>query len=466
MKFNRIKRFIIITLSLSLILSSVLILSACNDSEDKEIKKGIIILPGLLGSALMEDGEKHPFWDPLTTTDITLIDFFNNPVSTVGAVIGDQNDVFQILYDIIDCKAGTMFPNLLLDEDGENTVNPKVKAVTWDYTGNQRYGAVQAYKQPYEVLEARYGDYYDVRVFQYDWRVDLRYSADALEKMINDEGYDEVVLCAHSMGNLVVANYLAKSEENRGKVTAFLSNAGPYYGSLMALTMLEDPESIIRMLDDFDLNDLPLGLKPQIEPLIGRIKTMYYDYCIDVILNMTSIAQLLPTIDLVNSLQYAYGDSFVSVDGTAITTNEKLIEFYKSRPWAKKENGELRKFVAGLEDYFNGMFIEVDGKRVHSTTLVDTFYFAGTGIKSTDTVYINEGVMTDTVDTILSDGTVPLYSAVIGKSLSDENVMAIEGYDHFDCGCAIEDEMLVKTYEFIDAHITAEILEKIEDAEG
>lgn len=462
MKCIWVKKILLVILSLSLVLSTVLIFSACNKGETKEIKRGIIVLPGLLGSALIEEGADHPFWDPLTTTDVNLLDFFSNPVSTVGTIIGEQEDFFPMLNDIIDCKAGTMFPNLMLDEDGENTINPKVKAVSWDYEGNQRYGALQAYKQPYDMLNARYGKYYDVRVFEYDWRQDNRYSAEALEKMINDEGYDEVILCAHSMGNLVVSNYLARSEENRSKVKAFCSNAGPYYGALMALSMLEDPESIIRALDDFDLDTLPAGLRSQIEPLFGRVRTMYYDYCIDMIKNMTSIAQLLPTIELVDTLQYAYGDSFVCVDGSPITTNEELVEFYKTRPWAKKENGEVRKFVDGLEDYFNGMFVEVDGQRVHVTTLVDTFYFAGTEVQTVDTVYINNGVMTDSVNNYLGDGTVPLYSAIIGKSVTDENVLVIPTYTHFDCGCKLEGEMLTKTYQFVDAHIPSDILAKIQ----
>lgn len=444
---------------------SLFLFGSCADKNiSREPKRAIIVLPGLLGSALIEEGAETPFWDPLTTADITLIDFFNDPVATAANVFAEQPDIMTILTDIIDCKAGTMFPNLLLDEDGENTVNPKVRAVTWDYPGNQRYGAVQAYKELYTVMEARYGKYYDVRVFQYDWRQDNRYSAAALEKMINDNGYDEVILCAHSMGNLVVSNYLAKSEANRSKVKAFCSYAGPYFGALSALTMLEDPESIIRQIDGVDFDALPLNLGEVLKPMVGKIKKMYYDYCIDLIQNMTSIAQLLPTIELVNTLQYEYGDSFVCEDGLPITTNEQLIAFYKSRPWAKKSDGSLRKYIEGLEEYFNGMYVEANGKKVHSTTLVDTFYFAGNEIKTVDTVYIENGEMTDFVHNNLGDGTVPLYSSIMGKSVADKNVFVISGYNHFDCGNSIKDEMLAKSYEFIDAHLPTEILKKITKA--
>lgn len=464
--------YIIFLVLMIIVIASIGCLAACKDTDDGILpdKRAIIVLPGILGSALMGEGAEMPFWDPLTA-DINLADFFDNPFATVLSVIQQENengrDIWAWLTSVVEVEPGTTIDMLQLDENG-NSVN-NVIPVPWEYEGRQRYSAVNAYKPMWETMNTRYGDYYDVRVFNYDWRLDNRKSAEALESFINANRYTDVILCAQSMGNCVVADYLARSEANRAKVSAFCSFAGPFLGSFATLGLLENPNGIIEALDGFDISSIPIKpIRDFISGIMDSVREMYNNYCKEGILrNMATMVQMLPRIELAESLQYIYGEEFVNYDGSPITTNEELVAFYQSRPWAIKKDNTLKPYAADLLDYFNSSFVEVNGILKHSTELVNTFYFAGTGVLTTDQVFYDEdGVFDYEVMSLLGDGAVPLYSAIPLKdfdadNITADNVMIFDGYDHLDCGCVFSEELTAATYEFVDKSIPSDILASI-----
>ena len=83
----------------------------------------------------------------------------------------------------------------------------------WRYGANlkvapgpgQKIGEGDVLKQLTLDLTEEYGDEYEVRVYQYDWRMDLRGLGEELENFIEEQGYTEVVLITHSMGGMVAS---------------------------------------------------------------------------------------------------------------------------------------------------------------------------------------------------------------------------------------------------------------------
>ncbi len=403
-------------------------------------KKAIIILPGLIASGLLDEITGQAIWAPFDT-DYVLGDFFNPDVSTqmvlslaLQAMNGGKE---SILSKIVNKSDDSIIKKLHLDEDG-NPIYKHIVPATMAYEGNQKYGALQAYRDIYEDMEARYGSEFDVIVFNYDWRVDNRLSAEKLEMFINENKYDKVIIASHSMGNLVATNYFARSQENRDKVLGHISLAAPYYGSMMALTVLETLDNLIfdilGALPDFVRNSLEDVAEDQFLPLAANLTTAY---------------QLLPTIELISTPQV--DTSFLNVDGAPITTREALIEFYKSRDWAKRKDGNLKKVVLELEEYWDSFYVESNGNKVHASTLINTLYCAGNDYRTENVVNMVNGTMSTVETSYQGDGTVQLFSALLGNDIDYKNAAVIENCDHFGCGNKFDDVLESRVFEFIDA---------------
>lgn len=121
------------------------------------------------------------------------------------------------------------------------------------------YGAFGIYRTFANNLKREFGDEYDVLVFNQDWRISPQKSAKALEDYINAKGYKEVVLLSHSMGAPVVNSYLARSKENRDKVSLYAGFAPATLGSFDALAALACPDVYVNnFLSGVDLESLPL----------------------------------------------------------------------------------------------------------------------------------------------------------------------------------------------------------------
>lgn len=418
----------------------------------------IIMVPGLLASGLVENtvdeetGEtvQKPIWDPFDS-DWTLLDFFDEKKKN-KMIAGLMPEAFELLPGILNNESDSILHRLTLDEDGVNRNKNVVPADFDSYEGPQRYGAFQSFKTAYDAIYERYGGEAEIKIVNCDWRADNRRNAEFLENYINGRKYRKIVLIGHSMGNITIANYLARSPKNRKKVVANVSLAGPYYGSLKALSVLDGFEE---MMSDF-IKELPV--------LKNILDTQLRAFA----MNMPSLPQLLPTIDLLKTEQYVPGASFLDVDGKQITTEEDLLDFYRSRPWAKRaSDGEVKKFVADLKEYWDGFYVTTkNGERVHSTALVPTYYIAGKGIATETHISINDAKK-DSGDRLSSeytkegDGTVPLYSATLGRDAEDFDeskevkghtyVSILEGADHFDCGVYFNGELKEKVFAYLDA---------------
>lgn len=373
-----ITRVIAIMIILSLSAFALTALSAC----EKSAKRAILVLPGVMGSiyyTLDGEGNKIAVWS------------------------GESPDEFASSFSNM---------KLLVCDDEGNPVHSNVYVAGWEdkelwkYGANlkmiagpdQQAGEGDVIRTLTQEIDAEYGDRYEVRAYQYDWRLDLRFLGQQLEEFINSQGYTEVILVTHSMGGMVASNYLARNEANREKVKLFVPIACPLLGSVEIYSYMETGA-----FPGYD--NLPFD----ISSLTGFGNTIQSAY------------QLFPSRTLYSS--YPEGFSPISINNQPLSYDEAT-EMLKTRNWAQKKNSAgTRPQLDTMEQAFNGLY---DDQGAHVTTKVNTYYIAGNGYLtryninySTSGIYDNLN-KADTINrTISGDSIVPLYSAALG--MIDEN---------------------------------------------
>lgn len=427
-----IKIIVVVLVAALLTATCVNLIIYRNDNDNR----AIIVIHGTIGGGLV-DASGNPVWDPYGGDHSVSELVGGDPISLIlDFVFGREytDTTREILDGVLTDSPDSFLRKLTSDEDGNVKDNGIVAANSVTGLPN---GALNAYKGIYDGLNEEFGEDIDVVMFQYDWREDNRISAQHLEDFIKDGGWEEVIICAHSMGNHVTSSYLAKSKENRDKVRGYMALAGPFYGATMAITFLENPYSFIEGIQTM-VNENPL-----LSTLLGdRIEQIYEQQAIPLIYNMASVGQLLPTIKYATALKEFYGTNFLTVNGEEITTNQQLMEFYLSRPWAKKTNGELRAFIADFNNYQESFYVEVDGKKYHASELVHTIYFAGINCNTSSGLVITNNEFINTITNNLGDGTVPLYSATLGRKPEDyDNIHTYSGKGHYDVGMSYEGQL-------------------------
>ena len=229
-------------------------------------KKAIIVIPGICGSELGTDAIKY--WLPTTWEDLTLQ---NLHFSDNGVPLNNSIDTWKFGYGVL----GT-----------------------------------------YTYLVTRLQDEcagYDVQYFPYDWRYGNTATAGKLQTFINDNQYDSVVLVAHSMGGLVVSEYI-KDAANKAKVEKVITLGTPFLGSAKALNAIENGE----FLDPFTwttidnrlikpmAKNLPsiyelLPVEASFEPFINLL--MRVDYTYDSLPSATAVAYVPPLTREIESFQ-------------------------------------------------------------------------------------------------------------------------------------------------------------------
>ena len=435
MKKSLLAKIIVVSVLGALLIANVVFVTAVSLVYTPK-KRAVIIMPGLCCGAIEDTATGEVIWDPLEADEHEsfLLDSFFQEDKMLGLVLDvvKNSNALGMLNAMLNDEPGSMYYKWLLDENG---LPPEsVKAVSCEHEGFAKYGAMQSMRRPYEFLYERYKDEKntDTFVFNYDWRLDNRLAAAELLK--RTEEYDDVVIFAHSMGNIVTSLALAESESFRDKVSLFISSAPPYYGAFLALQVLEDGEKIVSDLCALGKNiNIPLvgaiakNLMDGVEELVnGKLLPMFRSY--------PSLVQLLPTIeevcpDGVNSV--------LTVNGKGITTREELLAFYQSRSWAFRADGSIRPWVADLGEYWDAFY--VDG--TFASELVNTHYIVGTGKNTPENVTITDGNDYSYVFTqsTAGDQTVSVNSATLGGKASKTYLM--NDYLHNDCMTPISEEL-------------------------
>ena len=432
--------------------------------------KAIIIVPGICASGMylteeVEDPDdpdqtitvKRPIWDPLTIDDVDMLEFLGtyleegeefNPLTlnTVQAVMSDWNElqaVLKLASDMFLCKEGNLFDLIGSDEDGKAKYD--VKGIDWfdpEFPGHARNGALNACKQLIEGVQELVGDEYEVVMYNYNFTQDNREAVEGLTKLMNDHNYTESIIIAHSMGGLVTTGYLAASADNRARIDKFISLGAPYYGSFMAAEIYEDPYSwkqlLLDMLGEYE-DMVPSMFSSVYDMVVENLDTMFDEVVVPTLYNMTSVAQLLPTGDMLDLFE-ANGQVAVKVDGQVLSGDE-LYNWYCTRKWAKNSSNAVRKSMVDLPSYRDSLYADTADGRVFGADLVDTYYVAGNNVATTNGIEITDNGVVSTT-TMAGDGIVSLLSATRGKAEDGEHVFYLDGWGHIPLGCYWNEELI------------------------
>ncbi len=398
-------------------------------------KRAVIVVPGLLNSALYNEKTGKVVYDPIDAdTKGYLLDdiLYDNGVIGVALDALLSTNILNDLIDFIDGKEPNFLSDWWLDDDGNALED--IVAVPFSHDGYARYGALQATRVPYDYCLERFGKEKntDVLIYEYDWRIDTRKAVDGLCEMAN--GYDEVVLYAHSMGNIVSSLAMAQNEKFRKKVVLNMACAAPYYGSFSALDILENgAETINGLFDTAEgaISSLPSRIAKLISALIDRLpvaRERVLNYVLPMFQGYPAMAQLLPTIEQVCP---DGENSSLVVDGKPIKTREELLSYYRSRKWAYDKNGKMRQWIADLDAFWDASYVN----GVHSSKLVNTHYVVGENCYTIIGAEQN-GDYFRSFSEKNGDGTVPFLSATLGKGKTLGNASYLDGFDHIEVGHA------------------------------
>ena len=335
--------------------------------------KAVVILPGIMGTELFagKNNTKYPYmtklWDPKVG-----IDAFNK------------------------------IKSLACDSNG-NSLNDI-------YAANENFGAQGAYKRMFDKLSKTFKAPYYITYFPYDWRMSCKDAATSLNNYIVSNGYNSVILVAHSMGGLVASNYLAIGQAQRDKVDKLITLGTPYLGAPKVLDIFINGG----ILDSF-LTDELLEITGAIPGIMPNIKSVY---------------ELMPSQNWFTTAQktlYTYTKHYTVPghpdDGktvTEITYSATKQNFYNK---IDKFNNNL---LVKAESMHNSLFV---GNR-HITNYVDAYYIVGTN-KSTITsvtANVSDGLTIDQLSfrfTNQGDDTVPFWSADIGGLYPSKTYYAV-----------------------------------------
>ena len=467
---NRValKRFNVFVALLLTIVTLAVLGAALWYEVRKQPKRGIVIVTALLSGGLVEvkdDGTETVVWDPVPMKEFPIQEVLlpdgslNISKELVTKIV---NSFENGIIDVFGLVSGEdSFINALMVDKNTGKSVRDIKPATPETDSHVKYGVLNVYKQTYDSMVAEYGEKAEISVFNYDWRLDNTENGRLLEEYINSKGYDEVILTSHSMGGNVVSCYLARSEENREKVKLYCAYAPSLLGSVDALTYIEDP---MRLADMIDID----GIKSMLPDLAAGVvdsmlETVLNDVMAEFIRGFTSMYQLFPSPYLMESGQYSHtgSDYMITIDGKPIKTREELIGFYASRPWAKNADGEpiyvFQKEANGktrLENFFDSAYVETDTGLVHSTTLVNTAYFVGTGISGRErATYITDAdgniVLDRTYNSYDGDNMVLVYSATAALGPDAPNAYVIDNGSHGPVGISFDALLKEKTFEEI-----------------
>lgn len=242
--------------------------SSSSSSSVQSGKKAIIIVPGICGSELFSSKQQrvkgvdyeqgHRFWPPNCITPfldghkkLKPEDF--NEV-TIEAI---SNDIKYICCeDNGDSKVEMMTSNPILD--------------CRENTDQRSFGIANCYKKLVKNIVKDTDCDYNVVFYSYDWRRGNKSTAMELERLVNDQDYESVVLVGHSMGCLVCASYLT-NEANKAKVEKSIFLGAPFLGSPKAFSVIDEG----KFVDGFLGEILGPFIRPVIKDITRDCKALY-----------------------------------------------------------------------------------------------------------------------------------------------------------------------------------------------
>lgn len=389
----------------ALLLIIVLLLTMCMITfvgcNDKPEKKAMILIPGIMGSALYDIDSDIAVWS--------------------------LSDVKKFLIETP--NLGEYVQDLFSFDDNQEPIK-KMRPATME-DEEDKFTMLNFLENLYYLLEENYSEEYDVIIWQYDWRYNNNYSASKLESFINDNEYTNVMLFTHSMGGNVVTKYLQKAE-NREKVDLFMPFSAPFLGALEATHVVFQGYSSGAVSEN--PGSLDTILKKASESINGQ----------KFISNFGTIYELLPYNEINDTYLYENA-SYLSKDNANADTTV-LIDIIKSLEWSKNTKGEIKPMIKDLLVKQSEDFVEKDGKIVHVSELVNTEYICGRGKDTLSKInYDSENdILLPEEKSTEGDGTVLICSAIAGLSLDDPRVHIVDNKGHGEIVTSEESMELAK----------------------
>lgn len=388
----RIKRVISFILLITLFSVITLSLAGCKEEIPKFEKKAIIMVPGFGGSIYID-------------TDI----------GKSIAVVNDKNNNMN-LENIFAILASDKVKNMGLpayaewvlgcDEDGK--VINEIPVCNMDSDPREIDSMLSLFRPIRQYLEEKYSDYYDMIVWQYDYRKSMEETSIELENFINVNGYDKVIFYTHSMGGCLVANYLVK-EENRAKVELFVPIAAPFFGTYGAESYVLSP------LTNFSYRGISIDLD-----VTGILS------------NMPSIYEMLP-----NRGYEITGNHYYTMDGNRISADQAHSYMSMTRDWFWKQDGEGNRIepkpmMGKLPSYDERFWTENGTDKIFISDLVPVEYVALIGFSTIIGVNFTSSGGASLVTSRDGDSTVDVISATAGHGAAAVNVHIVEGVNHIN----------------------------------
>ena len=342
----------------------------------------IIVIPGILGSELENTDDNNVIWLKKTSSSVKDLKILS-----------------------MDDKGNPLYSNVQAKKDG--------------------YGTVQVvngtYKEMIQKLEKEYGEN-KVHYFAYDWRMDNRYNAVKLEEYINKDlkKAGKVTLVAHSMGGLIVSQYIANGNAN--KIDKLITIGTPYYGSPKVPYVFATGKM------------LPLGLADKaLKALAPYMATAYQ------LLPYKNIYHYMATNTVKSGL---FGDKlsydYVLDEHGYIKNNLPMKDINEQTV----SPGVKASFLKNAVDFMDGIY-----KSDFSIHDVDSYVIVGKEQSTIHTTLFdsNGGYVKD-FEYKSGDGTVPLWSATMHDSIDEDRLFS---YKDSHTGLVSNQKVIKKIIELI-----------------
>ena len=282
---------------------------------------------------------------------------------------------------------GSLTSQILCSESG-------VPSITLSPYNNDNYGTLDLYKTLYNNLKNRYSSEADVKFFAYDWRLGNTTAASRLKSLV--AGYSgQIVLIAHSMGGLVVSDYLRQATSSQRSRTTFISLGTPFTGAPKAVQVMETGQMFPDIPTDYDTQ-----------------------YVQNLCRNMPAAYELLPT---------SRADAFLQVNGTD-QTYANAWNVLKSRSWSKFTNGSGNKPMMANSVTFHNNQKQSNGTpyalAARNTVMISSYGYS-TVAKVNYSLSNGTYSVASVVSTNNGDGTVPAYSGQNQMSNTDSHVVRL-----------------------------------------
>lgn len=403
------------------------------------LKKAIIIVPGIMGSRLVA-GESSQIEFPNYSVGVT------PPLPSNNITLVNQSDdlwssaVFDYLEsesDMVKLRALARISMLEMNSTGDSRFIVNTVSDTDMSCVENRYGVDCQYKDLYEGLQRLYGDSYEIRFFNYDWRYSNSVSAEILGEFIITNQYDGVTLVSHSMGGLVVSKLLSETESSNSSLVNTIENcvfiASPLLGSSTMAYILGSGDISDLIPNSINVDPSKISIYNRLADYLCCFKD-YFESIPSLLINMPSLYELLPSeyyfydYEGTNVL-YEYHWYLKNLSGST-PTNFKTFEATEN--YLIDNTNFNQTLLTNAKLFHDSLWISQEANTFnHISSAYSSFYMVGTNVETSLRIGFDLSTgnryVTDT--TIYGDRMVTVRSAAIGFISAERTVYQQESHN-------------------------------------